>query len=322
MNFKSIQDLNNDISKNISQLKSESFELVVGIPRSGMLPASIIALKLNLPLMTLTEFLINSSVSHGRTRKPSSSIKSAHSARKILIIDDSINSGDSIREVKERVPSELIKKCKLLAVYGVQKSNDIDYILNIVPSPRIFEWNAMYHGIIENACFDIDGVLCADPTEDENDDSRKYHNFLENAKPLYLPLTKIDTLVTNRLEKYRPQTEAWLKKYNIKYNNLEMLQVGSKAERLEQHDYFKHKSDIYKNSKTKIFYESSIQQAQEIFKRTQKPVYCVDKHILITPSSLKTILNPTTLKWVIKERLYKYNVVRSVHKLAKSLKVY
>ena len=322
MNFKSIKDLNIDISKNLSVLKSENFDLIVGIPRSGMLPASIIALKLNLPLMTISEYLADSQVKHGRTRKPSSNVSNAHNAKKVLIVDDSINSGDSIEEVKKQIPQEKMGVVKFLAVYGVQKNNDIDFILDIVPSPRIFEWNAMYHGIIENACFDIDGVLCEDPLESQNDDGEKYSEFLESAKPLYLPLFKIDTLVTNRLEKYRPQTEAWLAKNNIQYNRLEMLNISSKKERLEQQDYYKHKSDIYKKSNTKIFYESSLQQAKVIFERTQKPVYCVDEHILITPSTLKTLLTPSSAKWIIKERLYGFKLVRRLHKIAKRLKIY
>jgi len=320
MNFRSVQDLNSIISTNISLLKCENFELVVGVPRSGMLPASILALKLNLPLMSISEYIDNSAITHGRTRKPSSKIVKAHDALKVLIVDDSISSGDSIREVKVKIPEHLLGKCRFMAIYGVGKNTDIDIVLETVALPRIFEWNAMYHGIVKDACFDIDGVLCEDPAEWQNDDGEKYLEFIENAKPLYLPLTTIDTLVTNRLEKYRRETEAWLKKYNIKYHRLEMLQVESKEERLDQVDYFKHKSDVYKKSSAKIFYESSLQQAQEIYKRTKKPVYCVDEHFLITPTILRSLLKPKTLKWIVKERLYSYKLIRTTSKLIKKLR--
>ena len=47
---------------------------------------------------------------------------------------------------------------------------------------------------------DIDGVLCADPTPEENDDGEKYRHFLLNAPPLFIPKVTIGTLVTSRLE--------------------------------------------------------------------------------------------------------------------------
>lgn len=313
MKFKSVDDLNADINKSIVKLKSENFDVVVGIPRSGMLPASIIALKLNLPLLTLNEFLANSTIAHGRTRKPSVTIQYAHQAKKILIVDDSINSGDSITEVKSKLTDELLSKCKFLAVYGVSYDVSVDFILDYVSLPRIFEWNAMYHGIVVDACFDIDGVLCEDPTEEQNDDGYKYQDFLINARPRYLPIVKINTLVTNRLEKYRPQTELWLKKHGVMYDKLEMLNLNSKDDRVKQADYFQHKVDVYKKSGAKIFYESSLQQAKVIFERTKLPVYCVDENKLFSSSSLSLCFQPQTAKWFLKERLSKFKKLRSVY---------
>ena len=45
------------------------------------------------------------------------------------------------------------------------------------------------------------------PTKEQNDDGPEYVSFLLNAVPLYLPGSKIGTLVTSRLEKYRVETE-------------------------------------------------------------------------------------------------------------------
>lgn len=320
MNFKSINDLSKDIDKNISLLKVQEFELVVGVPRSGMLPASIIALKLNLPLLTLNEFILNSEISHGRTRKPSVLIKFAHEAKKILIVDDSINSGYSIVEVKSKLTDDLLSNCKFLAVYGVSQDKSVDFILDIVSSPRIFEWNAMYHGIVVDACFDIDGVLCEDPTEEQNDDGAKYLEFIINANPRYLPIVTIDTLVTNRLERYRPETELWLEKHGIKYKKLEMLKLDSKDDRLMQVDYFQHKVGAYKNSGAKIFYESSLQQAKVIFERTKLPVYCVDENILLSDSSFSFLLNPKTTKWMLKERLSRFKKLRTIYHWLRKIK--
>ncbi|MGR5220191.1 phosphoribosyltransferase family protein [Vibrio parahaemolyticus] len=319
MNFKSISDLNRDINCNLSLLKSENFDIIVGIPRSGMLPASIISLKLNLPLITLTEYLNNSTISHGRTRKPSNNIKYAHDANKVLIVDDSIHSGGTLSEVKREMDDHLLHKARFLAVYGISNDKSADFILEIVKPPRFFEWNAMHHNIISDSCFDIDGVLCEDPREDQNDDGPKYIEFLENAKPLYLPIKKIDTIVTNRLEKYRPQTIAWLEKHGIEYNNLKMVKLETKEERISQTDYFKHKVDVYLQSNTKIFYESSLSQAKVIFERTKMPVYCVDENILFSTDSAINYINKPQLKWILKERFYRYNITRKARSLIKRL---
>ena len=48
MNYRSIADLNHTILKQLHMLPRD-FDLVVGVPRSGMLPANLIALYLNLP---------------------------------------------------------------------------------------------------------------------------------------------------------------------------------------------------------------------------------------------------------------------------------
>lgn len=61
MNYRSIVDLNSDIKKWISELPND-LDLIVGIPRSGLLVANLLALHLNLPL-TDVEGLIENRIS-------------------------------------------------------------------------------------------------------------------------------------------------------------------------------------------------------------------------------------------------------------------
>ena len=61
-------------------------------------------------------------------------------------------------------------------------SHSVDYFFEIVDYPRFFQWNIMNHSILQKTCMDIDGVLCADPTPEENDDGEKYRHFLLNAR--------------------------------------------------------------------------------------------------------------------------------------------
>ena len=55
-------------------------------------------------------------------------------------------------------------------------------------------------------------------------------------------------ICTGRLEKYRPQTEAWLKKHGIRYNDLIMFN-GTKEERDSNHlkNVGEYKADVFNN---------------------------------------------------------------------------
>ena len=150
----------------------------------------------------------------------------------------------------------------------------IDYFFEEVESPRMFQWNYLNHVISEKCCFDIDGVLCVDPTNEENDDGEKYINFIKNAKPLFIPQYKIYSLVTSRLEKYRDVTEEWLKKNGVKYENLYMLNCATAEERRQKNLHAKFKAEIYKKSDAICFIESEPRQAKEIFELTGKQVIC------------------------------------------------
>lgn len=262
------------IRKTIPTLK-ENFDLVVGIPRSGMIPAYMIALFKNIKACSIDEFINGINVSNGLSR----SAKKVKTIKNVLIVDDSLHSGIAISNVKKRLfEAGLSKKynIKYLAVFAREASVDlVDYYCEIVPTPRMFEWNYLNININERSCFDIDGVLCVDPTPEQNDDGEEYKKFLLNAKPLYIPTYTIHTIVTSRLEKYRKETETWLKKNGVKYNNLRMLNVKTKEERIRLGAHSKFKAQVYLEAvDTEMFVESEPKQAEEIAKFTGKPVIC------------------------------------------------
>ena len=292
MNYKTYQDLSNDIHKNLNKIYHLNVDLVVGIPRSGMIPAYMIALALNVHCIDLKSFIDNRPLKKGRTRKLKNDTGeiNPHNYQNILLVDDTIASGNSLKQELELIPNELKNKITTFAVYSDRaKRDDIDIFLEYLSSPRVFQWNVYHHGILKDACVDIDGVLCVDPTEEQNDDGEKYIEFLLNEKPHMLLSGEIHSLVTNRLEKYRPQTEKWLKKYGIKYKNLVMLNLPSKEERQRLNANYTHKAEYYKKSKTSFFIESDISQAEVIHQKTGKPVYCADTNEMIDSNYIKTI---------------------------------
>lgn len=285
MNYKSFSNLSDDIRKNIAKVQNKQFDLIVGLPRSGMIPAYMIALYLNLECTDLKSFIDNEPLKKGKTRDSKKSLSLPHDAKKILMIDDSIMSGTSLAKDLLLIPENLREMITTLAIYSSTESrDDVDVFFEYIPLPRVFEWNIFHHAILSNTCVDIDGVLCVDPTEEENDDGEKYIDFVLNATPLFLPTSRIHSLVTSRLEKYRSETEKWLSKHNIIYDNLIMLDLPSKEERQRLRAHGIHKANYYKSSETVFFIESDSRQSPEICNLTGKAVYCVDTNIMYTPS--------------------------------------
>ncbi len=285
MNYKNFDLLSEDIKRNLFKIHEGKYDLVVGIPRSGMIPAYMIGLYLNVTVTDLSSLIDNRPVRKGITRKVRKEIQISHDAQRILMVDDSIMSGASMRDSVEKLPKELAGRVTTLAVYSDRpKRDDVDIFLEYLPAPRVFEWNIFHRNLLGRACVDIDGVLCVDPTEEQNDDGAHYRNFLLNATPLILPTFRIHSLVTSRLEKYRPETEEWLRNHGIEYENLIMLDLPSKEERQRLGAHSTHKAGYFKRSKElDIFIESDSQQAQKIMESTGKPVYCVDENRMYVP---------------------------------------
>lgn len=287
--YRTFEDMSICIRKNLYKIK-EDIDLVVGIPRSGIIPAYMIALFKNVQACSIDEFISQTNISKGFTRE----VKTVSRIRNVLIVDDSIHSGRSFSDAKDRLYQyKLFDKynIKFLAIYARKQSIDlVDYYFEIVPVPRMFEWNYLNININERSCFDMDGVLCIDPTPEENDDGKKYREFLLNAKPLYIPEYTIHSIVTSRLEKYRKETEIWLKKNNVRYKNLFMLDLPSKEERLRQNAHANFKAKIYLlNADTDLFVESNEKQAKEIACLSGKPCICVENNKLYKPDKTKNI---------------------------------
>jgi len=277
MNYRDVDTLNRNIIDWIPQLP-KNLDIIVGIPRSGLLVANLLALYLNLPLTDVEGLIAHRFISFGE-RLNWFNEKNIYYKKplNVLIVDDSLWSGTQLNKVKNQIAlANLDLNIAYGVVYAVPGSEHmVDYFFELVPTPRSFQWNIMNSYVINNSCVDIDGVICVDPTEEENDDGEKYISFLENARPLWTPKVRIKALVTCRLEKYRYLTMFWLEKNNIEYDDLYMMDLpDKKARTLYGHSKFK--AEIFKRTGADYFIESSIMQAKEIVKLTHKPVFCTE----------------------------------------------
>ena len=197
--------------------------------------------------------------------------------------------GDKLyNSCKKTAPKNLDKEIFYGAVFVLPKSKSIvDIYYDICPLPRLFEWNLMHHELLEKSCVDLDGVLCRDPKDHENDDGENYLKFIQNVEPFLFPTVKLGHIVTNRLEKYRQPTESWLTRHGIKYGKLIMLDLPDKKARIEANSYASHKAKAYLETESVLFVESSARQAAEICKMTGRSVYCTDSKEMINPNFLE-----------------------------------
>ena len=283
MNYRSYSDLAQIIGTQIYTLPKD-IDLVVGIPRSGMFPAYIIANLLNSGCIDLFSFMENRLVRGGKRFKEKE--KPAHEFERILIVDDSIFTGTSLGDIKTKLKNslskELLERIAYCAIYACEKSKQqVNYYFEVLEQPRLFEWNLFHHVLVEETFFDIDGVLCPNVPHKYNDDGEKYIEYISSAPVLIKPSHTIDTIISCRLEKYRNVTEKWLIQNGIKYNNLILLNLPDMKTRQQWNKHGKYKGEHYKNSNAKFFIESSLHEAKEIALLSNKPVYCVDSRQMI-----------------------------------------
>lgn len=308
MNYRSIADLERCVFSNLHKIPKD-VDLIVAIPRSGLLVATMVALHLNLPLTDLNGVITGRVFTGGRRLRNCK--RKCDKLRRIAIIDDSVSSGKSIAEARRLLDANNINNTVYCAAYVANKNcNAVDVYFEVCPLPRVFEWNIMHHSILEESCVDMDGILCLDPDEKENDDGKRYLNFLRNAKPLIIPTVPIGAIVTCRLKKYRSETEEWLDRYGVKYRKLVMWDLPNKQKRIETGGHGQFKASVFRSfSWAEIFVESSPYQAEIIANYSRKPVICMGDGQIYYPATSQLIsgLRKKIFDRVFKKRMKKYN---------------
>jgi orotate phosphoribosyltransferase len=305
MRYRSVAELDEDVIDWLQHLPRD-LELIVGIPRSGLLAATLLALHLNLP-MTDVEGLIEGRVLQAGSRFTGDVAGLLGMPRKVLVVDDSILLGRQLESVKKRLHAaslpHTIYYAALYPAPGAERK--VDFFFEIVETPRCFEWNVMHHPwVLSKTCMDIDGVLCRDPSSAENDDGAQYRQFLQQADRRYLPTAPIRWLVTARLEKYRSLTEEWLTTNGVEYGELIMMDYPDMAARRAANAYASFKAETYRRTGAILFVESSSALAAEIARQSGKSVFCLETRRMIDPELLPRLRQSTAelphrvLRWM------------------------
>ena len=270
LNVRSHADMARVIAANLHLIDRGSFDVVVGIPRSGMIPAAMIATHLGLPLADVAGF--SRGIVNGRSGRP------MQGGNRVLLVDDSCNKGRAMASAAAQLRGAKITRLAIFGPYQVEPASVCDLSFEIVHGPRVFAWNMMKHIRLPRWGFDFDGVLCRDIAKAENDDGDRYRRFLAEVEPLFVPQREIGHIITGRAEKYRGETEDWLRRHGIKFGALHMTPFASKAERMCAMRHIGGRG-AWKAAKARelgieMFVESCPKQAGIIAREAGIPVWC------------------------------------------------
>lgn len=280
MTYKSYEDLSDCIRRNAWKIP-QNVDLIVGVPRSGMIPALMLAELLNKRCADLDAFIEGREMSCGGRQRL---VRETTRMKKVLVLDDTVFSGNAMRKARKRLAPlegkyDIIYGC----VYAEGKNTKqmVDLWLEDIwcegEKMWLYEWNVLHHygKKTQLSMWDIDGLICKDPPDDRN--TLVYEAYLPDAVPMVIPTTRIGAFVTYRLERYRGVTEAWLHGHGIDYGELLMFNAPNRDIRNSMMSPAKYKAQLYRQATwAQLFMESDARQAERIFQLAGKPVWCYE----------------------------------------------
>lgn len=243
---------------------------VCGVPRSGMVPATMLANFLHCELFAWT----------GEERvylKPGNRLRPVSSGGWTIVLDDSQYTGAGMERVRQGMDPIISEFVKYAAVYydPEQGPKWLSYCGRGIPPRRYFEWNLMQHPDLPTFMCDLDGVICYDPTAFD-DDGPLYEASLKHARPLHLPHLPVGSICTHRIERWLDVTKDWLARHKVQWmDRIYMSPYKTAQARREAGRYGRWKGEVYRDAKETLFIESSDEQAHIIAEVSNKPVICI-----------------------------------------------
>jgi len=196
-----------------STLRLGNYDAVVGVPRSGMLPASMASLSLGVPLWSLD--------TSGKVALDTGQrLRDVGKKRinKLLVIDDSCASGRAMQKVKRLMKLDCMNYDVTFAAVLVTSNGEsyVDQYYKRLELPHWFEWNFFGNsGLISHLKLGVDfeGIIQDRETGE-----------LNSMIPRH---THIPVIVSEKLETARPNVLDWLAKRDVSCDHLVMPKVTS-----------------------------------------------------------------------------------------------
>jgi len=150
VNYRNIADLNTLILRKLS-IVPRDFDLIVGLKESGLIPANLLSLYLNRPFSDLHSFL-NGHIYKAGER--GSFFTQSH-YQKVLIIDDSLRTGTTLREAKKKLAGLTDRFQFSYCVVYLEPGNEseVDFYFETLKYPHFFQWHLLPDRIREKVQF-------------------------------------------------------------------------------------------------------------------------------------------------------------------------
>lgn len=279
--FVTLNDLASDSLK-LANMLPHDIDAIVGVARSGMTPANMIATMLHLPVLAVRQTKGDIIQVGNGWRMGGSSHIGVENARRVAVIDDTSMTGNSFRAI-DSILRKSFKNYVTGAIYvNPLSTKKPDLFVHELEWPHILEWNVFNSVLSPNCATDFDGVICHDCAHWQDDDGDNYKAFIANAIPKYVSRkVPIPLIVTARIERYRNETVQWLNKHGIKFHNLVMHPAKTLRER-QRDDIAAFKARHFERWAKKhharpspsMFIESDDAQSRRISELTGRLVVC------------------------------------------------
>ena len=266
------------------------FDGFVGVPRSGMIPASLMSVLLSKPLYSITDTNLNMlryASAYGGTRMNNY----MEDTKNLVFIDDTTHDGTTARQLRKTFGKDI----KIVSMFSTTHGKEfIDKFGETLEGPHLLEWNFFNSSYVHGAMFDIDGVFAPNVPVEVCENEEKYLEWIGRVNPFAhrVPrLFKASILITGRLEKYREATERWLYLNGFNYDKLVMFPTERETERNANHHQVvgEFKGNYFNDSENHhYFIESELSEAKVIKS-------CLDEHyegktkIIICPNEPITL---------------------------------
>lgn len=152
VNYRSIADLNSLLLKKLNIIPRD-FDLVVGLKESGLIPANLLSLYLNRPFSDLHSFL-NGHIYKAGER---GSFFSHNGSKKVLIVDDSLRTGSTLRKAKEKLAalSDHFQFSYCVVYIEPGTESEVDFYFEHLTHPHYFQWHLLPDHIRDKVHFNM-----------------------------------------------------------------------------------------------------------------------------------------------------------------------
>lgn len=263
-----------DLVEDARRLAAELVDVdaVVGIARSGLIPAGVVATLLNVPLYSTSKRTGLVDVGTGVRLEDH-----VLDLRRVALVDDTAARGVEMTTQAERVrlafgrPVEVVRAVVYCHPQAVEA---VDLYAAVYDGLHYLEWNWSNAGHGALCGFDFDGVLCEEIAPEDDDGGERYAQALRDVRPRDLPRRRpIPLVITARPERFRGITLEWLDRHRVEVDRLVMrdweFSAGWNAAEVGEW-----KARELARTEIPLFAESDPVQSEIINRRTGRTVIC------------------------------------------------